>query len=269
MKAPSLAIKAFAASEAGSWSNAYLISRGNKAVLFDACMLRSDAGALADAIEKTGKTLATIVISHAHPDHFLALEFLKERFPQASIVSTSSVVADLRADGPSLLSLLQGKLGPQAPEKLVIPPELEQPVVWLDDIALDIVEFGESESKHIAAIHIGEERALFCADLIYNGAHLYLAERHLSGWMQQLNELESFVRLHDVATIYPGHGTAGGPELIEKTRTYLRDFETAIALGDAKAAEDYMLSKYPDYRVKPFLTAFSIPAYFPNQNTTQ
>jgi hypothetical protein len=66
------------------------------------------------------------------------------------------------------------------------------------------------------------------------------------------------VRSHEVATIYPGHGEAGGIELIEKTRAYLRDFEIAVALGDPKRAEEYMLAKYGDYHVKPF----SIPAYF-------
>jgi len=33
--------------------------------------------------------------------------------------------------------------------------------------------------------------------------------------------------------------------------------------GNAHAVEEQIVAKYPAYRVKQFLTAFSIPAFFP------
>jgi hypothetical protein len=42
----------------------------------------------------------------------------------------------------------------------------------------------------------------------------------------------------------------------------LHDFAEAIKSGDAKSAEQRVLAKYPQYHVKQFLSAFSIPAYF-------
>ena len=42
----------------------------------------------------------------------------------------------------------------------------------------------------------------------------------------------------------------------------LREFADAIISGDAKAAEQRMLARYPDHHVSQFLTASSIPAYF-------
>jgi glyoxylase-like metal-dependent hydrolase (beta-lactamase superfamily II) len=163
-----------------------------------------------------------------------------------------------------MLSVVQQRLGKEAPERLIVPDELQDSRVTIEGTELEIVEFGEGESKHIVAINIPVRRALLCADLIYNGAHAFLQERHLESWTKRLDELEALVREKDIETIYPGHGGAGGVELIEKTRAYLRDFENAIALGDPKRAEEYILAKYPDYHVKPFLTAFSIPAYFPS-----
>jgi len=74
--------------------------------------------------------------------------------------------------------------------------------------------------------------------------------------------LENYARTR-ASTIYPGHGAAGDLRLIAQTRGYLRDFAAAIESGDAKLAEKRMLDKYPDYHVRQFLTAFSIPAYFP------
>lgn len=257
-----LSIQAFTSGEMGAWSNSYLIIGGSEAILFDVFMLRADAAQVADAIAKSGKTLKTIMISHAHPDHFMSLDLFAERFPQARIVSTRNVVADVQADGPWMFSLLQSKLGPAGPTRLVIPEPLAEPVLRMEGAHVEIVEFGEGESKHLAAAHIPSMRALLSADLVYNNAHLYLQERHLESWLTRLDELEAFAR-NKILTIYPGHGSAAGLELIAQTRSYLRDFGEAVKSGDAKSAEQLMLAKYPEYHVKQFLSVFSIPAYFP------
>lgn len=257
----SLSIQSFTSSEPGAWSNSYLISGASEAILFDVFMLRSDAMKIADGIMKSGKTLRTVMISHAHPDHFMGLDVITERFPEAQVVSTQNVVTDIKTDGPWMFSMLQNKLGPEGPTRLVIPSDLAEPVLTLDRVKLEVVEFGEGESKHIAAVYIPGMKALLSADLVYNQAHLYLQERHLESWLARLDELEEFAR-DRVKTIHPGHGKAAGLELIGQTRAYLRDFTEAVESGDAKTAEQRMLIKYPNYHVKQFLTAFSIPAYF-------
>src|ERR1039458_10797534 len=54
--------------------------------------------------------------------------------------------------------------------------------------SLDIVEFDECESRHIAGVYMPLSKALFSADVVYNHAHLYLQERHLESWLARLNE---------------------------------------------------------------------------------
>ena len=258
----SLSIQPFTSSDAGAWSNSYLISGESEAILFDVFMLHSDAVNVADRISKSGKTLKTVMISHAHPDHFMGLDVIAERFPDAQIVSTQNVVNDIKTDGPWMFSMLKGKLGPDGPRRLVVPEPLVESALALEGVRLQVVEFGEGESKHCAAVYVPELEALLSADLVYNQAHLYLQERHLESWLMRLNELEMFANGR-VATIHPGHGKAAGLELIGQTRAYLHDFADAIKTGDAKATEHDMLAKYPDYHVRQFLTAFSIPAYYP------
>jgi hypothetical protein len=97
---------------------------------------------------------------------------------------------------------------------------------------------------------------------VYHDAHLYLQEHHLDSWLKRLDELESFAK-DRVTTIHPGHGAAADLGLIASTRQYLHDFENAVKKRDAAAAQAQILAKYPNYHVKQFLTAFSIPAYFP------
>jgi glyoxylase-like metal-dependent hydrolase (beta-lactamase superfamily II) len=124
------------------------------------------------------------------------------------------------------------------------------------------LEFGECESKHMASLYAPALKTLFSADLVYNGAHLYVAEKHIASWLERLDELAAFAGPR-VSVIQPGHGAAGGLDLIAQTRAYLNDFAQAVQSGDAKAVEQEILAKYPEYHVKQFLTVFSIPAFFP------
>ena len=157
-----LSIQPFTSSEPGAWSNSYLISGESEAILFDVCMLRSDAMHIADGITKSGKTLKTVMISHAHPDHFMGLDVITEHFPHARIVSTQNVVGDIKADGPWMFSMLQGKLGSEGPTRLVIPNALAEPLLTLEGVKLEVVEFGEGESKHTATVYIPGMKSTLC-----------------------------------------------------------------------------------------------------------
>ena len=259
----SLSIQSFTSSEPGGWSNSYLIAGESEAILFDVFMLRSDAEQIADGIAKSEKTLKTGVISHAHPDHFMGLGVISECFPKVRVVSTQNVVTDIKTDGPWMFSMLRDKLGPEGPTRLVIPDPLGELDLTIEGAKLEVVEFGEGESKHMVAVYVPALSALLSADLVYNQAHLYLQEKHLESWLARLDELETYAN-NRVTTIHPGHRKAAGLELIGQTRTYLHDFADAVRSGNAKNVQEAMLRRYPNYQVKQFLTAFTIPAYFPS-----
>jgi hypothetical protein len=53
--------------------------------------------------------------------------------------------------------------------------------------------------------------------------------------------------------------------LIQATREYLNAFAYAVETGNADSAYQTITSRFPDHRVQQFLTAFSLPAYFPPQ----
>src|SRR6516225_5739509 len=122
---PTLAVERFSASEPGAWSNSYLLSDRDEALLFDVFQLRSDAEKLADSIAASWKKLTKVWISHAHPDHFLQLDLIVERFPDVEVLTAPNVLDDLKADGPWMFDLLKGKLGPEAPERLIEPTAID------------------------------------------------------------------------------------------------------------------------------------------------
>lgn len=258
----SLEIQKFTSSEVGAWSNAYLIKGEREAILFDVFMLRADTAKLVQAIKESGRNLTTVFVSHAHPDHFMGLEVVCDAFAGASVLSTANVAKDIASDGPWIINILQEKLGKDGPGRFVVPQAMTTQSLVLEGQELEVMEYPECESKHVATLYIPSLKAHLTSDIIYRHAHCYLQERHLESWLKRLDELEQFVTGR-VTTLYPGHGEPGNPaELIEGTRAYLRDFAAALPGGSARSLEETMLAKYPTHHAKQFLTVFSIPAYF-------
>jgi glyoxylase-like metal-dependent hydrolase (beta-lactamase superfamily II) len=266
--AKSLEIDKFTSSEAGAWSNAYLIKGEREAILFDVFMLKADTAKLVEAIRDSGRRLTAVFVSHAHPDHFMGLEVVCDVFPGASVLSTENVAQDIASDGPWIIKILQQKLGKDGPSRFVVPDAIGTRSLVLEGKELEVIEYPECESKHIATLHIPSLKAHLTSDIIYHSAHCYLQERHLGSWLKRLDELEQFIPGR-VTTLYPGHGEPGNPaELIEGTRTYLKDFAAALSGGSAHSLEETMLAKYPTHHAKQFLSVFSIPAYFPTKAPT-
>jgi glyoxylase-like metal-dependent hydrolase (beta-lactamase superfamily II) len=162
-----------------------------------------------------------------------------------------------------MFDLLKAKLGPEAAERLIEPTAIDSPSLSLGSCSLEVVEFGAGEAKHHACLHLRDRQACVASDLIYNGAHLYLQEHNLEGWLTRLDEFERFATQQGVLTLYPGHGPPGGLSLIDVTREYLHAFAAAVKTGTADGAREAITSRFPDYKVEQFLTMFSLPAYFP------
>ena len=82
-----------------------------------------------------------------------------------------------------MFDLLKGRLGPEAPHRLIEPTAIEGTRLALGTLELEIVEFGHGEAKHHACLLLADRHGIVASDLIYNGAHLYLQEHNLEGWL--------------------------------------------------------------------------------------
>jgi glyoxylase-like metal-dependent hydrolase (beta-lactamase superfamily II) len=91
---PDVPVVAVPGIPAGTFSptTSVLISGPTEVVLIDAQYLTDDVADFGDLIERTGKTLTTIYITHAHADHYGGLGTLLECFPNAKGVALPQVV---------------------------------------------------------------------------------------------------------------------------------------------------------------------------------
>src|ERR1700761_442171 len=75
-----------------------LIYGESDAVLVDAQHLHPDITALGDMIERRGRKLTTIYITHGHADHYYGISELMRRFPTARAFATYGVVDYIRTN---------------------------------------------------------------------------------------------------------------------------------------------------------------------------
>src|SRR3954467_14998454 len=80
-----LKVEVFTASPDAFLVTSSLITGEKDAVLVDAQFTLSEAHRLAAKVLESRKTLKTIVITHAHPDHWFGVEVLKAQFPEAEL----------------------------------------------------------------------------------------------------------------------------------------------------------------------------------------
>ena len=185
--------------------NSHLVLGATEALLVDSQFLVTDAQAVADMVTKSGRKLTTVLLTHAHPDHYLGLAVIHAAFPAAAIVTTPRVLMDFNANAPGTLALLQQVgLGSVIATSLVTPSPLAGDTITLDGKPLRVVEMPNAgETAHAAALAL-PGGALVSGDLLMNHVHLYLGECHSEGWQQNLDAVKAM----GFTTFYPGHGNA-------------------------------------------------------------
>jgi glyoxylase-like metal-dependent hydrolase (beta-lactamase superfamily II) len=251
--------------------NSYLVLGTTEALLVDTQLLVADAQAVADMVAKSGRKLTTVLLTHAHPDHYLGLAVIHAAFPSAAIVATPGVLKDFNANAPATLALLQGAgLGSVIASSLVAPSSLAGDTIALDGEPLHVIELPNAgETAHAAALAL-PGGALISGDLLMNHVHLYLGECHSDGWQQNLDAVKAM----GFTTFYPGHGKApvdvsvfaDDTSYIAGAIPILRAAEAADAsAGDAgdprvAAAIGQIAAKFPDFGSQ-FVLGFSTSTF--------
>jgi glyoxylase-like metal-dependent hydrolase (beta-lactamase superfamily II) len=237
------------------WSptSATLISGQQDAVLVDA-LLPHQAGDLADWVAASGKNLTAVYITHGHGDHWFGLSVILKRFPHARAVALPAVIeAMLQGSSSDILAIWNGLFPGKIPEDLVLADPLPDHTIELEGHALVAVRLGHSDTDDTTCLHVPEIGLVVGGDAVYNDVHQYLRESSPAGRREWIAALDTIESLRPRAVI-AGHQRAGrhdGPEIIEETRQYVRDFDRIMERTEtARELYDQMLAIYPE-RVNP------------------
>jgi glyoxylase-like metal-dependent hydrolase (beta-lactamase superfamily II) len=238
-----------------------LVSGPSEAVLIDAQYLKDDVRDLGDLIERTGKRLTTIYITHAHADHYLGFGPLLERFPEAKCVALPHVVEAMKETMDAQRAQWGMLFGDACVTAGPLPQPIEDRTLYVDGSPLDIIEVKQADIHPTTVVHIPGIDVVVAGDSIYNEIHAMLGLSTPAEWQDWLETVDLVEGLRP-RMIVAGHRRPDGDDhatdaMIAQTRSYIRDFKAAYDVAkDAAELVAVMTAKYPQHG-NPWTLKFS------------
>ncbi|MDO8344892.1 MAG: MBL fold metallo-hydrolase [Cellvibrio sp.] len=206
-----------------------LITGPKEAILVDAQFQRNDAQSVVELIEKSGKKLTTIYISHGDPDYYFGLDVITAAYPDAKVVSTANTQAYIKASMEPKKAYWGPILKENAPQTLVVPEVLQGDTLTIDGEKVQVVGIDGHDPKH-TFVWIPSSKTMLGGVVVFNNMHVFLADTQTSEsrqkWYKTLDTIEKL----QPETVIAGHMLGDKPMTIDAvnfTRKYIKDFEVA------------------------------------------
>jgi glyoxylase-like metal-dependent hydrolase (beta-lactamase superfamily II) len=253
----------FTSPDLGEGVNNHVMETPNALVVVDVPLYRPYAEALLAFLHGRGKPVERILLSHAHPDHWLSLG----HFPGIPSYAYPEVMAEMEVLRDLALGYHRSIHPDLVPTAVAMPAHRIEPgPLVVDGVQLVLHKFLDAEATATMAVEIPAIRTLIAQDLVYAGTHRYLANKDahghhtVSNWIRHLEGLKG----GDFELILPGHGAAGGPELFDENIEYLRFAEGVLATAkDGDELHARLTERFPGRRLDLMLTMTAVMLYPP------
>jgi glyoxylase-like metal-dependent hydrolase (beta-lactamase superfamily II) len=119
--------------------------------------------------------------------------------------------------------------------------------VTIGDEKIRIIELTLGESESSSALYIPSRKVLVAGDSVFNKVHLWLAEKHIEGWLENIRKLQD---AGDIELVLLGHGLPANSTVIKENIRYIEAFVRAIKRSKTKdEAFEKIKNLYPKYRL--------------------
>jgi glyoxylase-like metal-dependent hydrolase (beta-lactamase superfamily II) len=193
------------------------------------------------------------------------------KVPDVPAFTTPAIATDIQQHGDQRLGAFRRAHPDDVPAHVDAPsPAIEERSHdVMGEVEVELLPLGPAASEHSLAVFIPKTGELITGDVVTGREHLDLTWGRSKVWQDRIAELKAL----EPRLIYPGHGSSGGPELLEETLAYLKFFHDTVASkvkqgapakvskNDAADIKKQMLAKYPKLG-RPELLDRSIPAEY-------
>jgi Metallo-beta-lactamase superfamily len=255
----------FQQGSAGGHANCYWFETRNGPVVIDVPLTTTETKRLAGAMAHPYR----IYITAAKPERFGGLATL--RVPDVPVYTTPAIATEIKNHGDARLARLRATVGDDLASHVEPPsPAIEERTHdMLDEIEVELIPLGPAESEASLAVFLPKTGELIAGDVVAGGEHVDLTWGRSVVWQDRIAELKAL----EPKLIYPGHGTPGGPELLDQTLAYLKAFHDVVAskvkpgaparisATDAAGIKQQMVARFP-LLGRPELLDKSIPAEY-------
>jgi len=226
-------IKVQSADAEGFHANSYLIIGHDDLTLVDAQLNAQEAAKLIKFIQAFNKPLKNIVITHSHPDHYLGLEFIAPKFPDAKIISSARSIKVIKRT-IKFWSNFDNEFHP-----------LTSGQCSFSNLNMECLVMPDAESIAPLVLYIPDQKTLIAGDHVLDHQHLWLAEGRAEAWLDNLRTLN---QKWNIECVLPGHGQIGGAELLTQTKSYIEDFLKLMKSCNKELTRKQMMELYPNHR---------------------
>ena len=230
-----------------------LIYGERDAALADPSWTMAQTEALGDWIERSGKRLAYIYITHGHGDHWFGTAQLLERFPGATVYATQGTIRKMHQQADSR----PDHWDKDFPGLIGDTPVLAQPIpnggFELEGNQFHAIEVGHTDTDDTTVLHVPSIGLVVAGDVAYNGVHLMLLEIGDTGLKSWLDALDRVTALHPAAVVadHKNKDLPDDPAILDQTRQYL--LEAQRLLGQRPSPREFfdqIVATYPE-RLNP------------------
>jgi glyoxylase-like metal-dependent hydrolase (beta-lactamase superfamily II) len=246
--------------------NSTMISGEKDMLVIDPQFTLSEAHRLTAEILESKKNLATIYVTHPHPDHLFGLAVLKQAFPSAKMVALPATVNAAKTAWPARQKFWINTYGNNIPgPEPVLPEELSAPLLTLEGEQFAITGGVQGDGPGNSFVYIPSLKAVVAGDTVFD--HVYFGvpkDKAREEWMKTLDQTSAL----RPAIVVPGHegpGAKHDPSAIEFMKKYIADWDANVARSKSAAEmRANVVKQYPGLGMEYTLND-RVAAFFPEK----